>query len=213
METCLANPADQSMNMWKGIASSSITDSRISSGRSKDAQLLKRWRAGDAKSGAQLCRSHWKDIRRFFENKVGRDVDDLVQATFLACLQSRDKFRGECSFRTFLFTIARHQLYSHFRHNRREDNIDFSEDPISAWDTGLMTHTERRQEYECLVRALQKLSCDQRLLIELHYWEGIKLTELAGVFEVSKPTMRTRLHRARRALRTLLTKEGVRVEP
>lgn len=49
-----------------------------------------------------------------------------MQSTFLACLRARDRFRKESSFRTYLFTIARHELYRVLRTRQRDGaRLDF----------------------------------------------------------------------------------------
>ena len=63
---------------------------------------------------------HYASVSRFFANKVKRDYDDLTQATFLACLESIGRFRGEASFRTLLFAIARNKLLRALREIRRD---------------------------------------------------------------------------------------------
>lgn len=174
------------------------------------ADLLRRWKDGDPDAGNQLCQQHFKEIRRFFENKVNAEVDDLVQSTFLACVQSRDRFRGESTFRTFLFSIARYQLYNHLRRFKKNDVLDFTITSLTSLDTGPITYAGRNEEREQLTRALVELPLEQQMLIELHYWEDMKLSDLADVFEVAEPTVRTRLHRARKALKDMLAKAGVR---
>ena len=52
-----------------------------------------------------------------------------------------------------------------------------------------------------MIQALQGLPVEQQTLLELHYWEDMGIPELAEVFEVPSTTIRTRLHRARKALR------------
>ena len=77
-----------------------------------DMALLEQWRAGDREAGQALFARHFREIYRFFEYRVGGDADDLAQRTFLACVTARDQFRGLSSFRTFLFAIARNELYT-----------------------------------------------------------------------------------------------------
>lgn len=169
--------------------------------RAKDAELLARWCEGDHQAGNELCHTHYGEIRRFFAGKTARDVDELVQVTFLACVQSRDRFRGECSFRTFLFAIARRQLYKYFRRNQRDEVLDFGVTSLSSMDTGPVTHTARNEEHAQLMDALCKLPLEQQLLMEMYYWEEMKPKDLAEIFEVSEKTIHTRLFRARKALR------------
>ena len=72
-----------------------------------DRDLLEAWRDGDAKAGETLFDRHFDRVYRFFQTKVDRqDVDDLVQQTFMGCVQSRERFRGESQVGTYLLGIA-----------------------------------------------------------------------------------------------------------
>jgi RNA polymerase sigma factor (sigma-70 family) len=167
-----------------------------------DLELLDRWCAGDRSAGNQLFQRHFDSVCRFFENKLDRDADELVQTTFLACVTSREQFRKQCSFRTYLFTIARHELYGYLRRRRRDgQNLDFGVTSIADLGPSPRSRLDRNQQHELLLRALRTLPLEQQVLIELHYWEGMTPIELAEVFEVAGPTARTRLYRAREALR------------
>ncbi|HMG52097.1 MAG TPA: sigma-70 family RNA polymerase sigma factor, partial [Kofleriaceae bacterium] len=80
-----------------------------------DLTLLDLWCAGDRAAGSELFRRHFEAVYRFFEHKTDGDLDDLVQETFLACTRSRDAFQRKSSFRTYLFSIARHMLFAYWR--------------------------------------------------------------------------------------------------
>ena len=80
-----------------------------------DLLVLDQWCAGDATAGNTLFRRHFPALYRFFEHKTEGDIDDLVQETFLQCLKSRDRFKRQSTFRTYLFAIARHVLLYHWR--------------------------------------------------------------------------------------------------
>ena len=58
-----------------------------------DRQLLEAWRGGDKKAGKRLFERHYDALTRFFRNKVGPEAPDLVQQTFLGCLERIDRFR------------------------------------------------------------------------------------------------------------------------
>ena len=62
-----------------------------------DHELLRAWQTGDDRAGEQLFRRHYQLILRFFHNKAGTQAHDLVQRTFLACLEARDRIRGDAS--------------------------------------------------------------------------------------------------------------------
>ena len=78
-------------------------------GAMDDLELLNAWRAGDAAAGRGLFQRYFPQLYRFFANKVD-DPDELVQQTFLAIVKARSQFEGRSSFRTYLFTVARHEL-------------------------------------------------------------------------------------------------------
>lgn len=167
-----------------------------------DHDLLDRWRAGDNEAGQALFARHFDSVYGFFASKCAGEIDELVQATFLACVRARDQFRKESTFRTYLFTIARHELYRHLRQRRRDgERIDFSTTSVADLATTPGTRMARSDEHRRLLEALRALSVDQQTLLELHYWEDMDISALAEVFEAPSATIRTRLHRARRALR------------
>lgn len=172
-----------------------------------DYELLDRWRTGDAEAGQALFARHFDGIYGFFETKCENEADELVQATFLACLRAKDQFRKESSFRTYLFTIARHELYRVLRERQRDGKrLDFELSSIAALASSPITRLGRNQEHQRLVSALRQLPVDQQTLLELHYWDDVGMTELAEIFEAPEVTIRSRLHRARKALRELLEK-------
>jgi len=170
-----------------------------------DLGLLEQWRGGDQAAGQALFARHFASVLRFFEHKCQTAADELVQQTFLACVRARDQFRGQSTFRTYLFTVARHELYRHLRQVRRDDErLDFSITSIGEIVTTPGTRLGREQDAERLRAALRTLPAEQQLLLELCYWHELDPTALAEVFEAPAATIRTRLFRARNALRERL---------
>jgi RNA polymerase sigma factor (sigma-70 family) len=166
-----------------------------------DLRLLESWRAGDGRAGQDLFHRHFADIYRFFEYKVGADADDLAQRTFMACVDARDRFRGGSSFRTYLFAIARNQLYSFLRRLPRAEHVDFEHTSIADLVPSLTSQLGRARDIERLRLALARLPAEQQLLLELHYWHELDAEALGAVFEATPGAIRVRLLRARRALR------------
>lgn len=178
---------------------------------STDLELLERWRAGDATAGNALVERHFSAIYRFFRNKVRADIEDLVQRVFLACVESRDRFRGDASFRSYLFRVARNELFRRYRTDGRLE--DFGSRSMAEHDPG-PSPTEalaRRREHRVLLRALRSLALDDQIALELFYWEKLSGSDLAIVLGVPEGTARTRLRRARASLDeriAALTREG-----
>lgn len=171
---------------------------------SSDLELLERWRRGDALAGNALFRRHFQSIYRFFRDKVSGDEDELIQATFFACVRARDQFREDCSFRAYLFTLARHELYQHIRRKARRGNLDFGVTSLADLGPSPSRVLELDQQRARLTDALRQLPLQQQLLIELHYWEDMRPVELAEIFAITQATARVWLFRARQALRETL---------
>ena len=170
----------------------------------QDEALLQAWRDGDNDAGTALFRRYFPACRRFFVNKAPeRDVDDLLQKTFTGMVESREKFRGDAPFRSFVFGIARRVLLKYLRtHARRDAKHELDPHITSLADLGVTPRTKiALQRDEELVRtALQRIPVHLQTVLELTYWEGLNSTELALVLDVEPTTIRTRLHRARKAL-------------
>jgi len=171
-----------------------------------DLHLLDRWCAGDQAAGNQLFERYFSSICRFFESKTSSDAEELVQDTFLACIHNRNSFRKKSSFRTYLFAIARYQLYAYYRKRKSSNDLDFGVTSVAAMNTGPVSKLARGEDHERLFHALCSLPLEQQTLLELYYWEGMEAAELAEIFDIAPTTVRTRLHRARHALRDCMAK-------
>lgn len=174
-----------------------------------DVDLLNAWRAGDAAHGRLLFQKYFQALYRFFANKCD-DPDEMVQQTFLAIVKAKDQFAGRSSFRTYLYTVARHELYRHLRGLQRARNFDPALSSIADLATSAGGKLARNQQHKLLCAALRTLPVEQQTLLELHYWDGLDATALAEVFESNAAAIRNRLHRAREKLReAMLATEGI----
>jgi RNA polymerase sigma factor (sigma-70 family) len=173
-------------------------------GMDADLALLERWRGGDERAGQDLFARYFAELYAFLEHKAGDAGAELTQRVFLACLTARERFRGDSSFRTFLFAIARHELYRHLRSLRRDQVLDFEVTSIAAVATSPLSKLHRARQIERLRDALAGLPAEQQLLLELHYWHELDAAALAEVFACTPGAIRVRLLRARKALREQL---------
>jgi RNA polymerase sigma-70 factor (ECF subfamily) len=171
----------------------------------EDEQLLAAWVAGDAVAGNELMRRHYLAVRRFFDLKVPAASEDLTQRTLLACVEQHDRFRGQASFRAYLFGIARNQMLMYLRQKDRfQKMLEFREaqgpDTIVT-PSGVVA---MREEQRLLLRAMEALKTDLQIAMQLHYWEGMSSAEIAGVLEIPESTVTTRLQRARDRIREMV---------
>jgi RNA polymerase sigma factor (sigma-70 family) len=137
-----------------------------------DLDLLDAWRGGDARAGNLLFRRYFAPLARFFRNKVDVGVEDLIQGTFLACIEGRDRFREASSFRTYLFAIARNLLYGYYRRQHRA--VDFVQTSVIDLGASPSGPLGRREEAAALLRALRSIPLEFQVVLELSYWEDMK---------------------------------------
>jgi len=177
-----------------------------------DSELLHAWRAGDRNAGNELFQRHFDAVYRFFRNKVDGGVEDLVQRTFAACVEGRDRFREEASFRTFLFAIAHNLLREHYRRGRRQPTpVDIDEVAIVELGAGPSSVLAARAEEQLLVQALRRIPLGSQVLLELYFWEQWTGAELGRFLGVPEDTARSRLRRAKKQLETAI--EQLRASP
>jgi RNA polymerase sigma-70 factor, ECF subfamily len=164
-----------------------------------DAALFAAWCGGDRTAGATLFDRHYEPVARFFHNKVaGPTAADLIQNTFLACVEARARFRGESGFRTFLFAVARNILHKHYRTQRGPSaRIDFGE--VSVCDLGPTASEVMRahEERQLLLEALRRVPIECQEVLELLYWEKLPVLDIAEIIGVPVGTVKTRLRRGR----------------
>lgn len=169
---------------------------------SEELAWFEAWSGGDASAGEALLSRYYAPVARFFHNKVSADPDELIQRTFLRCVEQRSTFRREAPFRSYLFAIARNVLLEHFRERQRvrAREVDTSVSSAHDLDPSPSQLLLRRQETALLLDALRRVPLDQQTLLELYYWEGLSVAELAATFDAPEGTIKGRLSRARRDL-------------
>ncbi|MCB9751323.1 MAG: sigma-70 family RNA polymerase sigma factor [Myxococcales bacterium] len=171
----------------------------------EDLDLLRAWRLGDRRAGNALFNRHFNAILRFFRNKVDEQVEDLVQRTFVACVESRDRFREDSSFRTYLFGVANNVLRHHYRLRQRDARtVSFETHSIVDLGAGPLTLCEVKREQRLLLEGLRRIPLDCQVVLELFYWERFTGAEIGQILELPENTARSRLRRARRQLKQAL---------
>lgn len=172
-----------------------------------DFDLLDAWAAGDRNAGGQLLTRHFRTVFRFFSNKVSLGTEDLVQQTFLACVETHTRFRRDASFRAFLLGTARNVLYNELRRRRRKDDrLDFTS--VSAMDLAPSPSSivADKLDQRLLLEALRTIPIDYQIALELQLWEELTGPEMAEILELAEPGVRSRLRRAKEALREQITR-------
>jgi len=172
-----------------------------------DAELLEAWRGGDEHAGAALFERHFAAIRRFFLNKVPGDHEELIQRTFLVCLEARDRFRGDSSLRTFLFGIAHNLLREHYKARARRpgaEPLDTSAVSGHQLAPGPSSVMADKQQHQLLLQSLRRIPLDYQVALELHYWEHLTAAQVGEALGLPVGTAKTRLRRGRQLVEAAL---------
>lgn len=187
-------------------------------GEPTDRELLDAWAGGTPAAGETLVRRHYAAVSRFFANKVSQDPEELVQRTFLRCVEKRESVR-DAPFRAFLFGVARNVLFEFFREKKRRGDVDLNTGVTSAHalDPSPSQMISQRREIALLLESLRRVPLDLQMLLELSYWEELSTSEVAAILEIPQGTVKGRLSRARRALASeyerLGSEWGCTIEP
>src|SRR6478735_10395225 len=171
----------------------------------KDRELIAQWRGGDDRAATALVQRHAQALARFAVSSGERnEVDELVQDTFVRAFNSLDGFRGDSSFRTWLFTIQRRLLLDRRRaEKRRRDKDELQEDDASteydAIDSVVADETQKR-----LQAAVKRLSPTQREVFSLRITDGLSYKEIAEAVGTTEGAARVHYHNAMRAVKEFL---------
>jgi RNA polymerase sigma-70 factor (ECF subfamily) len=184
----------------------------------REAALVQRCAAGEESAYAELLAEHQRMVVQLAMNLLGDHDEalDLSQEVFLRVFRTIHRFRGQSSLRTWIYRIAVNQARNRHRFWRRRHRADqVSLDQHLAEHGEFVSHLEPTPERvlaqkELAARlqgALEKLPFDQRTVIVLREIDGLSYEEIAYSLGVAVGTVKSRLTRARQALRTDLRGE------
>jgi RNA polymerase sigma-70 factor, ECF subfamily len=181
---------------------------------SEDADVVDRLRAGHLDAVGELYDQHHEAVRRFARRLLGdaSEAEDLVQEVFVRLPLVAKNYRGASSFRSFLVGVTAQLSRHHVRSAARRRNLHErteTEAPLQGAIEAPDRRHERRELANILLRALDTLSFDQRLVFLLSEVEHHTSTEIAAMVRAPEGTVRTRLMHAKKNLRAYLAREGL----
>ena len=181
-----------------------------------EKHILARARRGDLAAFEELVRRNEKRVYAVALRCSGspEDAADITQEVFLRAWRSIEDFRGDSGFSTWLFRITANLCVDFARHRQAQPQTqplvgeDDAERPIPDTAPTPEEHLENSELGRELAAALDEISEEHRRIVLLRDVSGLSYTEIAEVLEISEGTVKSRLSRARIALRTILQKRG-----
>ena len=177
-----------------------------------DQSLVEAAQAGDADAVDTLIRRY--QIRMFNFSKTlaqsDTDAEDMTQETFVRAFRGLRRFRGDSSFKNWLYTIATNVARTHLGKRTRQAPVwdrrleadDLSEHLLTSETASIEDTVIRRQ---LLDRALGTLPDDLRLTLVLRDIEGLEYQEIGEILDIPIGTVMSRIFRARQRLRPVLS--------
>ncbi|MEV6209379.1 sigma-70 family RNA polymerase sigma factor [Kitasatospora sp. NPDC051914] len=167
--------------------------------------LVVRCRLGERAAFGELARLWHDALWRYVRGMVGSPyvADDLAQDVWVAVVRGLPRLREPDRFAPWLFTIARRTVADHLREAYKAPQTSVEETDVAADDSlsGLLTTME-------IEAGLGELPPLEREVMILFHLQDLPLTACAEVLGVPPGTVKSRLHRARRTLREILTERG-----
>jgi RNA polymerase sigma-70 factor, ECF subfamily len=180
----------------------------------RDAELVERLKGGDARALDELFRRHREAAFAIAFRLVGNrdDALDVVQESFIHVMRGVQTFRGQSSFRTWLYRIVTHASldYRRWRSLRTAESLDTESSAEPAARPAQRTPLEEAAERDLRVvieKALANVSEKNRAALVLFAIEGMSYKDIADVLGISVGTVMSRIFNARQRLRELLESE------
>jgi RNA polymerase sigma-70 factor (ECF subfamily) len=170
--------------------------------------LVLRAQAGDAAAFEELIREHQARLRLFLHKMVPGHADDLAQEVWLDAFRDLPRLSDPAAFTPWLYRVARNRAY---RHLRRRTPAPSSFDQQRVPDESANGQPDFTPDDAAAVHAaLDRLTPEHREVLLLRFIEDMSYDDIAAATGVPVGTVRSRLHNAKAALRTIIETEGRR---
>lgn len=180
-----------------------------------DAELVTAARRGDGDAFSELVVRHQDRVMNLVMKFVHNPTvaEDVSQRVFINAFTRLKEFKGDAAFTTWIYRIAFNESISTLRYEgrRKAASIYSDEDgliaePAAPHDPS--QHLEREEARSILQKALKRIDPEDRKILLLREMEEMSYEEISGILGIPVGTVRSRLHRAREALREVLGGTG-----
>lgn len=165
-------------------------------------ELVRRARAGDERAFSLLVREYQSQVFNFVLRLVGDRslAEDLTQEIFLRAYQALPAFSFRSTFKTWLFQVAKNRVLDEWRRRGRRPHQVVAIDEAAPWLTAAEAPLERRETMNEIWQAIETLPIDLRMSLLLRDIVGLQYTEIADTLDITLPTVKWRIFKARQTV-------------
>jgi RNA polymerase sigma factor (sigma-70 family) len=171
--------------------------------RVTDETIMSEVKKGNVKLLAILFERYHVKMYNFFLRLTGekQTSEDLTQDVFFRILKYRESFRHESKYSTWMYQIGRNAYIDHLRKHKKELPLEESWNEKLAVDSTQEALTSQEQEIGFLSKALDKLAPNQKEVLVLSRFQGMKYKDISKLHGCSISSVKVQVHRAIKNLR------------
>jgi RNA polymerase sigma-70 factor (ECF subfamily) len=171
-----------------------------------EARLIRRIVGGDRRAFEDLYRLYHPRLVRFLSGVLRKPevIEEVLNDTLMAVWRRPDNYHGGSKLSTWIFAIAYRKALRARSHLDEPLPGETADSPAED-EAGPEQQLGRQQIHELLRAAMQRLSVDHRIAVDLTYFHGLGYKEIAEIMDCPVDTVKTRVFHARRLLRKALS--------
>lgn len=189
-------------------------------GGPSDTELVRRFKEGDQSAYAEIVRRYQDRVYSMCIRWMGdrHIAEEVAQDVFLALFRALDRFRGDAQLSTWIYRVVvnhckNRRLYRQRRHTHRHEPLEGDRDDdqpdrqIPAEGPGTDAYTHQTEAEKLVREGLARLDEEPRQIIVLRDVEDLSYEEISEILDLPRGTVKSRLHRARAQLASLLSEK------
>ncbi len=175
-----------------------------------DAERYRRFLDGDDNGLIEIIDEYHEGISLYLNSIVNNMslAEDIMQETFVKLAIKKPAFKGKCSFKTWLFTIARNCAFDHLRKNKNVSDISLDQQVQLPDITDTEKEFLKEEQNAELYKAMKRLNPDYYQVLYLMYFEELDTSDIAKIMHKAKRQVSDMIFRARKSLKNELERKG-----
>ena len=183
----------------------------------EDSELIRRVKSGERQAMEELVQRHYNSVYnlayRLCNNRD--DAEDVVSEAFIRVCNALPGFRGDANFSTWLYRIVKNVFLDERKkqrirsHSSLEEMVELDDNSVARQvedpQPGPGWQVERQERADLVQGAVATLPKNQRLMIALYHFQHLSYEEIAEIVDLPIGTVKSRLNRARLALKNKLS--------